>query len=79
MRYGQTSLTISDTSDVPNPLWRSPVLATSPFETLTKTLLICSTSSKFVSLENTSVAEYSLLIQDKTAYTPVRHSWTLFL
>lgn len=47
-----TSLTISSTFDFPNAFCKSLLFATSPFDTFTKTLLICRTSSKFVSLEN---------------------------
>ena len=47
----RTSLMISFTSFVLNAFWRSPVLATSPFETLVKTLEIWSTLSRSVSLK----------------------------
>lgn len=51
-----TSLTISGTSVVPNAFWRSPCFASSPLPTFTNTLLICITSSRFVSLEDMSVS-----------------------
>ena len=47
----RTSLMISFTSFVLNAFWRSPVLATSPFETFVKTLEIWSTLSRSVSLK----------------------------
>ena len=52
-----TSLTISLTSVFPKALLRSPCFATSPLDTFTKTLLICRTSSKFVSLPNDHFVE----------------------
>lgn len=48
----RTSLTISLTVILPKAFSRSPCLATSPLDTFTKTLLICRTSSKFVSLRD---------------------------
>ena len=45
-----TSFTISPSSNLPKAFWRSPLLAASPLETFTKTLLIWRTSSRFVSL-----------------------------
>ena len=45
-----TSLTTAAVSAVPKAFLRSPAFATSPLETLTKTLLIWSTSSRSLSL-----------------------------
>jgi hypothetical protein len=53
-------------------------LATSPFDTFIKTLLICMTSSKFVSLVKLPWIQKVNTACDGN-YTPVLHSWTLFL
>lgn len=52
--YGErlASETTLSMSDVPKAFWRSLCFATSPLETLVNTLLIWSTSSRLVSLEN---------------------------
>ena len=75
-----TSLTMSLTSVVLKALRRSSALATSPFETFMKTLLIWRTSSISDSLKQ--AGQNNQLLSDSShqeTHTPFLHSCTLFL